>query len=659
MSKAVAGLVVVFSVAMMLWVQIGSEASKEGASNPTASHAQRDQVDEGRSPGQHITPSRDHCRFDPGERFAYEGTTQTSVDMDLSPLIAMMNVSDSALTLQASAAQHRETLRTWSLELEAVERRPDHSNILAAQLHSVKATLINGEHTGDMHDISAPFLIHVSEHCGILEFAWRHDAPKQGTISQQTLVAALNFWLPKPSDSARFEANAFDFTGRYLAVYHSRGDRIGGRLEKYDRVFADARGGDRGTHVKDSSIMIALGERGWFDTLKTSRTIAFDIRDVHIGELTSTTETRHAEPNDWRAEVDPRDSGWIWGLILEQKNIDVEQTYAIPDHVKGLETEDALAILRKMLDRQGKNPAEYGPFLRDWMRAHPELIPDITAMIFAGDFHDEAVLRSVIFFALGAANTPETRAALMTMFQSDELAEGYRIGAARSLAGTHPLPEGFIDSLIGDINDPEGNALGRGSMALNLGRTARAQETQNPAAAQAARNEIRDMLATSEGGDHLVYSLQSAGNAGHDELITAIEPYLDHEDGHVRGIAARSLRGMSEDVAMDLVTSHYQDETSSSVRMQLLESAWTMSSNSGAPPAKALVSLVIEQLPATETGREFKGAVALLGQASEQGDKEARAALERALREEMASDERDHKRLRYLGKHTNSQWTRD
>lgn len=580
------------------------------------------------------------CRFAPGVRLAFEVEDRTTVALDLRPVLARIQPAARA-RLGATPAQTLDVQRRWRLDLEAVGGDAA-GTVFAARIEQQAAQDATGAALSAPADLDRAFLVRVGGDCAVEDFARHATADVAGARRQQAMLAGLGFHLP--AGGARI-ATGFDVTGRYRARYTATRAGVDGRILGYDALF----GGPDEARLGRGAIRVERAG-GWFDRLTLDAALTYTVEDVEVGTQTKRLDARAVAPSTWQAAVDPADGAWRWGLLLDTP--DVTDRAAPRADLADVPVGQMVDRIRGLM-ASGIGVADYAALLEAWLIANPAAAGEIAQRLRAGAFADQARLRAALFFALGAANTAEARAALHGLFADAALGRGMRVQAALALSRTHPVPAGFAHALDALVEDETLDAFGRGSMALALGALAKHQAAHDPAVAAEARAAIGDWLAAPRDAEHLAHALQAAGNAG--DMAEAVAPWLADSREEVRATAARALRSSADEATLALIEARLAEETSGAVRRQLLGAALAIGRADGPLPA-SLRAAVVEGLPARGHGGEFAASVQLLGVAARTGDAEAEATLQRLLAAEMRAERRDPDRIAALGRQTGTRW---
>lgn len=587
------------------------------------------------------------CAFTPGTRMSFDVVSDTSIELDFSRLSDGVAVGGQVQVV-ASPAEVHQVERRWQLDLVAVAL-DERGSVLAAHIQDRGTVVKSGEGSPPTVVLSDTFLIRVDPRCSIDEFGWRTEGDLEAAREQQTLVSGLGFVAPRHTgEASSYGGTNFDATGRYAASYRYEDGRIEGEAMSFALTDGVGRGAPIGVDILASMIEVELGAGVWFEALNNERDLELTLDARPFGNHFRSTKARRVAPATFEPVVDLGDGGWSWGVISAKPSdasLDFDET------LRDVPLTDALARYRELV-AAGK-VSEYGGMLRDWLRANPEQTGELMAMLRAGEFADEQVARSGLFYALGSANTEQAKTALVDILREWPETR-YQISAAHALSMVEQPTSDMIELVAaaasrGDLHDVE-----RGSMALALGAVANSSEATSPEIAAQARGQIRDWLETPSDETQISHALLAAGNAGHDELAADVGIYLDHESVEVRKDAAEALRQMSPEQAYPHLEQAAADEDGG-VRVSALETAASVARNKDVAPSQALVGLASERLDAAEQ-LEQRAAISLLGEAAKRGDLRADEVLRDHLRSQLRSDNRDVQQLAALGRTMPGHW---
>lgn len=599
------------------------------------------------------------CRFATGQRMAYDVETHSHTTLDMAPLMEDVRLgASSSLTAQSTAIDQAAS-RRWHLELEAVARATDGSSVLAARIEA-EPTRLSGtidpraQAQPPAEALAETFLVRMDPQCNIREFGWRHDGDLRASRDQQQLLAGLSYRAPVDGERS-YGGLLFDAVGRYYAQYDALGDgRITGRAVDYREPFGEVTGGMAPRFdVTASTIEITPGSGEWFASLDNTRALTLSMHDHEIGQLDSSVRAQRVEPDDWRAAVELRDDGWVWGLLLDQPRSGSGEHGPRQSELVGVSVEDAIAQYRALFAAQGSS-ARARPYLVEWLQANPEGAGEVLAMLRAGAFADEDGVESSLFLALAKADTSPATGALLEILRGTEDHREHKIAAAFAFSSASSPSADMLDAMVAATNS-DVDAITRSSLAMSLGSFASRHAERAPELAAQASAQIEGWLADPADDRELAGSLLAAGNAGRDELVAAIDPYFDHEDPQIRQRAAHALRHMSEEEAYPRLLEGMGDDDEA-VRAQAVETATAVSRARASALPEGIVDEAIERLDLQAPKREQQALLGLLGQAAHRGSEVAAEMLEQHFVDELDGERRDLDKLRALGRQTGPSW---
>lgn len=630
-------------------VSLGVAALVWPDERPTVSTVERDEANPLRGPVSHaqlaLSSSEGLCRFEPGARMAYEVETQTEADLDVS------RAADQAQTVQvaASSATKYHRSRHWRLELVALAHDDPDSSLLAARIDDRGLEVYSGEATGTAADpaLAQTFLIRVDPRCAILEFGWREGAALEPTHQQQVLADGLGFWAPERlSKAGSYAGHSFDGAGRYAADYRYQDGQIQGEVTSFSLGEGEQRGVPVAVELLTSKIEVELHAGAWFETLTYERDLEFVLAGEPFGDHFQATKAERVEAGEFAGRVDLDDGGWRFGRVAAPQR---EPSEAFDPKLRELSIDDVLVSYRDLVE--GGQLREYGHLLRDWLRANPEQTGSLLARLREGAFDGEQVARSGLFYALGSANTEEAKAALVDILR-EWPSVSQQLSAAHALAMVEQPNQDMLDLLSAATLRADLHPIERSSMALALGGLA-GEGHKNTELAEAARGQLGEWLAQPADAAQISHGLLAVGNAGHDGLASAVDPYFAHEDPQIRRQATRAVRGMSPDEAFPRLERALADEDER-VRTSALDIAANVARLHDARPDSELVEFASQSLDASTA--ESRAAISLLGQAAEHGDERAGELLRQRLHAQLDSEARDPAKLAALGQSTPGHW---
>lgn len=603
---------------------------------------------------------RRECVFQDGQRLGVDVTMKGESSLDLSVL--GKGGAAGGLQVQVDSPKKVEVEAGWHLDVQAVQRRPDGSTVLAARIEKgpqkVSGTPVRADETGDLTPV---FLVRLDRRCAFAGFARREGVDLKGARTQQSMLATLQWQYPPTGEPGRFEAVERDANGVYKARYalvEATDDTLLLRHQlAYERLYQNSAAPIGGSSVKPGGVGLKVrpGAGPWFDSLELDQSSEMTIGNVPVGHMKARTVARVVPAGDADMSVDPDDQAWVWGDLFEMQFPEAEATDAdVLFGMKGIPFEDALAEYRRLVGDPKRNLRDWVNFLRDWVRAHPEGVPAILKAIQDKQFPQQYG-EPAVFFALSLADTPEARAGLLAVLGDDAFGSHNQARAALALADSRTLPDGYLPELLkqsrGDGSGSAADRDGVASLTPMLGVVARTQQRQNPAAAAAAKAELMGRLEGETEPWRLQAALTGVGNLGGDEVLEPVRPFLTNEDPEVRAAAASALRSVSPDKARGLYGPALASEGDPQVREAWVRAYWNQSFEARQAPPEEVVTASATALATESNPNVLAAHIELLGMAARKGDAGARAALEALLKAELGKAPRNYSLLQVLGQY--------
>ena len=573
---------------------------------------------------------------------AYDVRVAVKSRLDSAPMAGGLKVSPD-LTPRVSVKDANDEVQ-WHVDLESLGAASDGSTVLAAQLidRGTSTSPTPGSSVGET------FLVRLGSRCDVREFAWRSEGDLAIAKQQQQMLSGLG-WLAPREGERRWSGSLLDSLGRLKTTFEQEDDLVRGQVMGVVEIFGSGPE-DTEFEVAKSSIEIVPRAGEWLDSLSVELSVGIVAFGRPMGSLESSLHATRVDPGSWTPAVSSSTEGWTWGLLLDQADIK-SSTKAKDSKLAGVPLENVMKDYFALLGEEGKPAAR--SMLVEWLQANPAGALEVLEQLQSGRFGDDKIAASGVIGALGQAQTRQAGEALVALVDG-KTDTRYTILATWSLTRVENPTKAMVAAMTA-VADRNGLAPEiRSTVQLSLGAFAQSNAERSPEVAAMAREQIEGWLANPADTDDLASSLLAAGNAGHDEMLPAIEPHLDHEDPNIRKNATRALRRMSPEESYPRLTSRMSDENST-VRASAIEAMMTVSKNRGAPIPEPAVGTAIDRLDAGAVQREHKVLLSLLGHASNNGSKNAKAALEQRF--ERARRDDDASELRELGQYANNRWT--
>lgn len=597
------------------------------------------------------------CAFAVGSTMAYDVKTATRNVIDMGGLMDQVQLDESAPMQAEATAIDQAASRQWHVDLTAVAQGEDGSTVLAAHI-AAESTEIDGVGPhAPAESLGDGFLLRLDPHCSIREFGWRTEGDLDTAREQQALMAGLAYLAPKRAEDG-YGGLLFDALGRYFAQYDVQGDgTLVGRAVEYRKPFGQAMRGMAPTFdVVKSTVTVVPADGQWFASLNHEREVALSMMDQTLGTLRSSVNAVAGEPRSDVPALNPHAEGWTWGLLLGRPGPVKSRVEAKRAELVGVSIGEAVTRYQAIVEQHGY-AIDAVPELVAWLQANPEGAADVLAQLRAGAFDGRNGGAPGVFLALGTAGTDEATSALLDILETAGDLPGHKISAAQALVNVQSPTSAMIDAVVAGVDNAD-DSVTRGSLAMSLGSFAHHNADRAPELAERARGQISDWLADPADDADLAGSLLAAGNAGHDGLAAAIEPYFEHDDPEIRQRAAHAMRHMSPEEAFPRLSDTMVDDDPA-VRASAAETALSVSRSRGAQLPEQLVDTAIEQLDLSEPSRGQKALLGLLGEAAKSGNAGADAVLAQHMADELETGITDLDKLQTLGQHMGTRWTAD
>lgn len=591
------------------------------------------------------SPDPAPCGLKVGSSFAFNISSESKAEADLAPLLQRLHkLGSEAMQLEGSSPLEKSEKRDWKVNFEVLGP--------AGADHILAASVVENGRGPPLGD---PFLVRVGPACEIRDFARKDDADRGTAKKQQQMTVVLQWSRPGSGDAGR----SFDQYGTFEGVerLEKDGDRsvVRARRVRYEAGFMGLGGAP--PKILSSSVTIWPGTGPWLDALESRFVLVLEARSVQAGKVDSHFVAHRTRGESIRLPFPATDPRWVWGHVLDGPTSAPArgETKEI-EGLKGKIFSDVIAYYLDLL-KEGSNVVERIAYLRAYFATTPaaltaalELLKDPKMLPFGA--------RSELILAMGLADTPEARAALMRLFSEAQFAVHDQHRAAWALIQSANVPEGFVDRVAGRSRqgaDPYDRAV----MSLVLGAFANRQTTRDSKAIAEASGHLREQLSRASDRAGLLDALAGIGNSGDESLLPAAAPNLASADEDVRVAAVKSLRQMPFDRVEATFAERYSAEESSFVRQEILAAA--MQSASGSPRAslESLLRPALARAMDAQTNRtEYIETLKFIGDAVRRGDSEARAALESELQRELRAGAKDTMKLQVLSRYLAPSWRR-
>jgi hypothetical protein len=544
----------------------------------------------------------------------------------------------------------------WHLEVHALEPRADGGATLVASITSagLKGKLPPGT-SAEVGDVSRPFLFRLGPECAVTEFARYRDAGLGASAMQQVLVRSLQWRYPAGKDEARER----DALGRYEARYELRevegAPEVRRQVLRYTEVDTYLPGrkpylARRATLTPGGEgLVVRPGPGPWFDTLKESRTVAFESPGKKLGRFSVRTDATRVAPEGTLPEVAVTDPLWVWGDIPA---LEVAEE-ALPKPNPAWRQVELSSILERYLAELAKGPNDVAAseLLAAWIRANPEQIPALLDLLRGGRFDGRV---NAFMRALWAAKTPEAAKALRAVMTDGRFDRDKRNMAMWGLVQS----DFHRDELLADLErlawggapgDP--NAVPKEDAILALGAFLRDPGDANDAAVDKAIAGFGAKLQRPTDLAELHTTLLGTGNTASDDLYEAVAPLFQHENTAIRLEAARAAAQMSPELTEAAFVRWLAGGDAPEVVAGLATGILSQYGIAGQPIPAEIVNGLIAAFQTAQVPTTRDALLSTLGSAVREGSSAAKQAINAAFMAELAKPEgtRSAQWLRALG----------
>jgi|GEM_PF-5113202 len=607
-----------------------------------------------RGPSAPDSSARTQC-LGAGERVVVTGETTSYIKT--SPAMLVPNsAAMSAAGLGGFGESLEQTItESWTLDLRGVGAHPDGGFVVAMEL-TLRELSLGGEiqPTPPKPPVQ---LVGLDSRCKITSFGWQEELPLGPARRVQLLVSEFSFALPAQGGLLTgYHVGGADSTGDHSTRFTLSGDRLDGEMLTYSKLRID--GGSGGVRARLLAGEVSVEDPGtrWFGSLRRDREVSIGGLGGEVMRIRVQVDARTAPGS---ASVDAPVSGWAWGSLLDRKDASFGLALGTAQEEA---TRDANAVDPAALERAvdgwlaifadgidaGGNYASRVQALAAFLAANPEAAAPLLARLTGGELDEVFGARGAAFLAVGLADVPQTRAALLSVIGDDETSMGYRLNAAIALSTSKVPEDGLVEALEGWMGDPELDEFGRGSAYLALGGLSNRKGADYPdLQARISERIVADLTDPEVSENNAAFALDAAGNSGDGALAPAVANFLDEEKPEMRVLATEAMRQMPPEAVGDYLSGVLRNDLDPTVQAAALRALG--SSHRGVALPEGVVTTVFGRIEGTDQTQYFRGGVGFLGQAAQVGNSEATDGLLKLWEREMARQPLDVDRLRALG----------
>lgn len=552
---------------------------------------------------------RQGCPITPGDRlvFRMESRDHLTTHLPSGELLADVQVS----------VQTRLHLRIVS---EQGEERRGVARLVGTSVRDAKGEAI------DAGDLAPAFGVRLRPDCSIVAVGHRAGAEPRGARVQQALARAIE-WRLVPEQEV-YTMQQRDGLGEiWLRYGHGRArdgaEVLQRRATELGTLWprsTPARG-----QVLRSTGEARLGAGPWFDSAHEEQWLEIQ-RNGTVERIERRMEvTRIEADEDPFAPEDLTDPMFSWEDRLEEAPPEAPREVASAPVAADLDTLLADAVRAEREASEGKGLRSGVRLLAAYLRANPEAAGVLAERLRRGRLPAE--LRAPLATAFSLADTPQARAALVSLAHDRKLPFEDRLRAIHGAATTAHPGESVAAALRGISRDPRDQEASRAA-TLALGTLAAKQSSRDAALSQGLREEIAERMAREQDPRNLEDLLRAAGNTRHPGLLSAMEPLGTHRDPSVRAEVVDALGALDSPEARERQVALLEAESDPGARRAM----WNGLAQGTGQPTAALLELAARRLLHEEDPAVARALIEMLGRAPE--DPGVREALLARFRQE-------------------------
>lgn len=558
------------------------------------------------------------CQLEVGQRLAYQVGLSSEAKVDL---------AQSGLVPEGQTLAPMVTSATLEGRLEMqVLSTGETGAVVYARTTALKAS-------ASLHpeEMDAPFLIEIDKACGLSRFAWPQSAVMRGARAQQALLWEGNWKDPATGVS---EMAAHNGTGAYVASLTVSRDAQGVLVERthgpYQRLWQHRAEGfsARGT------LQVRTGAGPWHERLELQES-----QETEGQQLSVRLTMRRVPTASAPMVVNIDQSVFVWGDLLPR---DFSRREARADNrfdrelrakVAPLSLDQAISTLTESV-KQKVGIERQWPSLSAWLEAHPEHTAEVMKKLSREELPVEAV--NAFFIAVGNANTPQAREALLSLKRSEAAPPVIRVRAMFSLIDRDDVDSEFARELASDAQSLTGSsskeAQFMGNEAL-LAVTMMAGLKEEPDITEVATEAVRALLNRGNDNAHVErVALKALGNLGDPKLLALAQPASAVVQRRTREAAAKTFRRMKPADSNGFVLGWLARERDVMVRREIYRTLESQHFDLKVVPSEAIARQVLRDLPNETSMMSRKAMLRLLGRSELRDATEVREVLKRQAR---------------------------
>lgn len=496
------------------------------------------------------------CLLAPHTRLAYELSTRTHATIDAQRI----GVGHAELPASNEGEFHS------TLQLEAVASLDDGS-LMLARLVGVDA--ITSRAAPGVSETG--FLFRLSTACEVTAFARHRSAPLAAARTQQATLAQLWFRVPRTTPEPAAGENSL---GQFRAVLAQDGQSVQRRIVSYEQAW----GNPQTPIITDSFLAAQVTEGPWFDELKAHEVVSQGVFSTASVDLFA---TRATFDDSVLAQLTRNENEYVWEDLLPRVVLPTASKERTPQERAALAAlvdkpfDEAVREFAAKVVAEPNTDAKWRGLAR-YFTVHPEKVRDFVGSMQRPDFPGE--LKALGFVAVGHAEAPEARDALLAVRDDTQAAPFDRVRASLALVGRDDVGADLAKKLHSDskamLSEPNSarGFYGRNAL-LALGMFSALRQNEDSAVTREARAGISEALDASNlnEGPSIAFmaAMGAMGNLGDPGNLPTIVELSKHPNPDVRAQVPQAMRRLHQKDVAQFTLDWLQRETSPDVKKEL------------------------------------------------------------------------------------------
>ena len=527
------------------------------------------------------TPSGASCQLAVGSTFAYSYRSQTNY-----------RVTTQLPGAPAPMSQEGAVELTGRLDFEVLHTGPE-ATLLARLTGANDAAK---RQAGGL--LENAFLARLNERCEVTAFARLKSTTGVAARAQQVALSDLAFSVGDGTPAT--EAVFLTSLGTLRALVVQGQEGAGHFLRKPLNYTARWSPRMEGVELVDGLVEVRRGGSPWFETLRGEEQVAGGQVDASktvwevkaVGAEASVLAT---------ASRDVADYVWENSLAMDQVVERSQLGAPSEDHAKRVEaargvTFDQAFDRFAVLVSSGANINDQWRDMAAFLDAHPEKVNDFVETITDAEFPPGA--KAPAFLALGQAQTPVAREALLGVYRERESGMADRIRSSLALVGRLDVGAPLAKELRAEATRRPGStseaAVSRQAL-LHLGVLAGTHAGQ-PDVAREATEVVAELTASAKTPEDYSVLCGMVGNMAELSLLPQIATWTQLPDARLRRSVPHALRRYRVERVHDLVVEWLARETDFDVKRELFNVLHHMYVDANQPIDEALKREAVRHL---------------------------------------------------------------